>query len=576
MSSFIQALDNLTPTQLGENAHSEYTWSNKLNEQILQLSFQLTRTNNKQTISKLASMTDTILTTIKNNYIQSIISKDTYLTYMSIMYRMIAHTRDIVDGKGEYKLSYMLLSTWYKHFPDSTKFIFKHFVFSDENNIPFGSWKDIKKMFQYQEEYPEYSNYGVPLACYGMELMNAQIKEDYENLQNNSNKSISLVAKWVPREKSKFSKVFTNLATNYFAHYIDSAYKIESKKKAILKAKTEYRKIISQLNKHLDTVQIKQCENTWSLINPSKQTSITMHKQKKAFLNLKKDGKERSDSEDRRICAENFRKYATDVATNKVKIKGKRIGLNDFVKNALTNLDSSEIQILNAQWENNSSQTGQLGNMIAMVDVSGSMNGDPLYTAIGLGIRVAEKSILGPRILTFSAYPSWINLSPYHTFVQKVNHIKDIEWGMNTNFCSALNMILDAIMTSSLKPEDVENLILAVFSDMQIDQADTKFKSMYEMIENKYADAGMRLWGKPFKPPHILFWNLRSTSGFPSLSTQKNVSMLSGFSPALLNIFCEQGIEELQQHCNPWNMFLKTIEGQRYKFLDTYLRNNLI
>ena len=57
--------------------------------------------------------------------------------------------------------------------------------------------------------------------------------------------------------------------------------------------------------------------------------------------------------------------------------------------------------------------------MIAMVDVSGSMDGDPLHAAIALGIRVAEKSILGKRVLTFSALPTWVNLDGYDSFVIK-------------------------------------------------------------------------------------------------------------------------------------------------------------
>ena len=57
------------------------------------------------------------------------------------------------------------------------------------------------------------------------------------------------------------------------------------RQKAVLKCKTEYRKILSAINKQIDTVQIKQCSHHWSEIEPSKQTSITMHKQKKAFLN---------------------------------------------------------------------------------------------------------------------------------------------------------------------------------------------------------------------------------------------------------------------------------------------------
>jgi hypothetical protein len=393
--------------------------------------------------------------------------------------------------------------------------------------------------------------------------------------KDSTSDSPSLAAKWVPREKSRFSQMFSHLATSYFSHYIDSADTIESRKKAILKAKTDYRKLISQLNKKLDTVQIKQCSGNWSSIEPSKQTSITMQKQKKAFLNLKKDGKERSDSEDRRICAEHFTEYAAKAAKGEVEVKGKRVGLNDFTKDALTLLNKAELQLLNAQWLDNSKQTGALGKMIAMVDVSGSMAGDPLYAAIALGIRVAEKSLLGQRVLTFSASPSWVKLDECPTFVEKVNKLSKSDWGMNTNFDAALKMILDAIIQSKLKPEDVEDMVLVVFSDMQIDQADGNHKSIFHLIEKRYEDAGMRLWGRPFKTPHLLFWNLRSSSGFPSLSTQPNVSMMSGFSPALLNVFCDQGLEALQT-CTPWNMFLKTIEGQRYQFLDTYLRNNLI
>ena len=45
---------------------------------------------------------------------------------------------------------------------------------------------------------------------------------------------------------------------------------------------------------------------------------------------------------------------------------------------------------------------------------------------------------------------------------------------------------------------------------------------IYDNIKQKYHDAGMKSFGIPYNPPHILFWNLRSTSGFPNLSTEKN------------------------------------------------------
>jgi hypothetical protein len=341
----------------------------------------------------------------------------------------------------------------------------------------------------------------------------------------------------------------------------------------------DYRKLISCLNKKLDTVQIKQCANTWSEIEPGNQTSITMHKQKRAFLNKTKNGEQRSQSEDRILCGKKFEEFALKAEKGEVEIKGKRIGLNDFTQEALSLINSqkevsSEAQILNAQWLNNSQQTGKMGKMIAMVDVSGSMDGDPLHAAIALGLRIAEKSLLGKRVLTFSASPQWVNLDGCANFMSMVKMVHRADWGMNTNFYKALDMILDAIIQNKLKPEDVEDMVLTILSDMQIDKADNSYGSMMSVIEEKYAEAGMRLYKKPFKPPHILFWNLRSTGGFPALSLKKNASMMSGFSAALLNLFCEEGIDALQS-CTPWSMFLKSINLERYNMLDQRLREEL-
>ena len=64
----------------------------------------------------------------------------------------------------------------------------------------------------------------------------------------------------------------------------------------------------------------------------------------------------------------------------------------------------------------------------------------------------------------------------------------------------------------------------------------------------------------------MLFWNLRNTNGFPSLSSEKNVSMMSGFSPALLNLFCDKGVEALQS-CTPWSILEQSLDNNRYKIM---------
>jgi hypothetical protein len=567
MTALFNALDNHTPSQIGENGHSEFTWSNSTREQILQLSFQLTRCKDDRQINKLSYIADQILSQLETDYKNQKISKPEYIGYMSIMFRLVGQTRDIIDGKGEYSLAYMLLAVWYKHYPNLARFAFECFVVGPSH--PYGSWKDVKGMIKYMEQ----KNTGQQLIVYAIKLLNSQLKED-------STADVpSLAAKWTPREKSSHSKLFVKLALDYYPEYLDSASTPEIVKRAETKAKMDYRKVISSLNKKLDTVQIKQCANNWSEIEPSIQTSITMHKQKRAFLNKTKKGEQRSLLDDRILCGKKFEEFALKAEKGEVEIKGKRIGLNDFTQEALNLISSrkeqsSEAQILNAQWINNSQQTGKLGKMVAMVDVSGSMNGDPLHAAIALGLRIAEKSLLGKRVITFSATPMWVNLDGCDNFVSMVNLVQHAHWGMNTNFYAALDMILNAIIQNNLKPEDVEDMVLTILSDMQIDQADSSYGSMMSVIEQRYAEVGMRLHNKPFKAPHILFWNLRSTSGFPTLSCQKNSSMMSGFSAALLNMFCEEGLDALQS-CTPWSMFINSVNLERYQILEDRLLEEL-
>jgi hypothetical protein len=128
-------------------------------------------------------------------------------------------------------------------------------------------------------------------------------------------------------------------------------------------------------------------------------------------------------------------------------------------------------------------------------------------------------------------------------------------------------MILDAIIQNKMEPDEVQDMILVILSDMQMDSGDGCNKTaLYDTMKAKYEAAGIRLHGKAFKPPHILFWNLRSTDGFPSLSSQPNCSMMSGFSPALLNQFCDQGLDALQS-CSPWSVLETSLENERYKIL---------
>ena len=108
---------------------------------------------------------------------------------------------------------------------------------------------------------------------------------------------------------------------------------------------------------------------------------------------------------------------------------------------------------------------------------------------------------------------------------------------------------------------------------MQINEADGSFETkqdsdgltMQERIDDKYRKAGYS------KSPHILFWNLRATNGFPTISSKKNCSMLSGFSPVLLNVFCQKGIDMLSD-MSPWNLLMDSFMNSRYDIIETECR----
>jgi hypothetical protein len=577
MAAIVNALDNYTPTQFGENGHVEYGWSNSIQEKILQFSFQVTRTSDDR-INGLSLTLSDMLRQLKHQIQNGTLpEKEVAKGYLSVLYRMIGHTRDIVDGKGEYTLGYMMVHTWYQFFPQLALFALKCFVdLGDRTLHQYGSWKDLKYFCEYCKS--KGADINSELVQYSVSLINEQLKRDYATFLSNSSE-VSLAAKWAPREKSSFGWLYEALATNYFNGFLETARSDIQLRKAVLKCKTEYRKVLSSLNRYIDTLQIKQCEQTWSSIDFNKVTSITLSKQKKAFLNVKKNGEVRfPENVDRITCATNFKAHIQRAVKGEVEMKGKRVGMADFTKQALELIctrNEAEKNLLNSQWRDNATQTGALGKMIAMVDVSGSMSGDPMNVAIALGIRIAEKSLLGNRVMTFSSKPTWVNLDGCKDFISKVEIVRHAEWGMNTNFHAALDMILDAIVQNKMAPEDVQDMVLVILSDMQMDAGDRCNKdALYKTMEQKYADAGMRVNGAPYKPPHILFWNLRSTSGFPSLANQRNASMMSGFSPALLNLFCDQGMEALQS-CTPWSLLNKSLENERYKIMDNKLQEIL-
>ncbi len=579
--SLIKGLDERSKYNVGEKCHIQLNWSEKIDELIVQFYFQLIRSDNHDDLIK---QFDNIMSLLKNNYDEKKI-----LTLL----KLTANCRDIF-GKGERDLSYMLLFNWWLYNPKFAYFLFENFIYNSSMH-PYGSWSDVKKMCEYIRK--RTNNTDHKFINYIVKLSNYYLKQDYENLlklknENQNNIKISLCGKWLPREKSKYKWLHKKLAFDMFPQYLKTCKNNDSKRRAILKCKIQYTKILTTLNEYLDTTQIKMCNKSWKYINFDNVTSKTIHLQKLSFLNKKKVNNKlinRYDISDRLQCSNNFNNYIENLKKNNKTLKGKRCNVYEFVKDALKyehNNDENNKkvkEIINEQWKDNKQQNDTLSKIIPMADVSGSMECDnciPLYNSIGLSIRISEKThpVFKNRILTFSENPSWVKLSDDMTFCDKVYKVRRADWGGNTNIYKAMELICDTLIYNNIEPNEVKNLTLCILSDMQIDNTlmGKSFNTLYDNIKLLFNNAGLQTKFKtPYEPPHILFWNLRKTSGFPVKSDQKNVTMISGYNELLLNVFREKGMKGLEES-TPIDMLNDILDNNRYHHIKNVLQHRIL
>ena len=247
--------------------------------------------------------------------------------------------------------------------------------------------------------------------------------------------------------------------------------------------------------------------------------------------------------------------------------------LGKLVKSAFHTTSAEDSKILNTLWGPTNTT---LENIISIVDVSSSLEEDnlqPLYNAIGLGVRTSEmtKGSFHNCVLVFSATPTWFHFSPEDTFVDKITQIKNCLWGLNSNLEAALKLLIEALTISKIEPAMVSQLTLCIFSDMQTDPF-TSHSSMplYKNIKKIFKKA-------EFAMPKIKFWNVRQTDGFPVLGRSKSNTLLSGSNEPLLNILRKRPKRNQKSTATPSLTTLYGILNQpRYRILENKIISKII
>ena len=469
-------------------------------------------------------------------------------------------TRDPRKGKGEKKLGldlFLLL-------PEELQVALAPCI------PEHGSWKDVRLLLT-NEKVSEV----VKTALLG--LFTKTLRKDFDehaaSEAEDRRAGLSLCAKYALRERVSGEKRLLKRAFEDIGDIVgaEKPYKV-------------YRQRLASLRKSLDVTEIKMSGSSWSSISPRKVPSECGRRHRKAFLNEKvkgvvskahaDTGNRHPDNEDRVQCRRNFLE-----AASKKELKSTVVHANNLVSDAYKASDyfrdftNAEVKVVDAQALGHIAHVRQsmisasgdvnLGKLVPVVDVSGSMSGTPMYAAIGLGMLSAflAHPAFSNRVITFHDKPSWVQLDPEKGWCENVGVVQGSAWGHNTNVVAVVDLILNILNSAKppLKPSEVPGII--IFSDMQFDRCGgLQWETQSEAMKRKFRQAGIDLVGEPYEL-QITFWNLRgNTSSFVSTASASGVTMLSGFSSNLMKVVLEGSMI-----ANPVTIMYNIIRHDDYK-----------
>jgi hypothetical protein len=449
---------------------------------------------------------------------------------------MMFHARNVRGGKGERDVAAVMLD---------------HLWHLDEAAVRrvlplwprYGSWRDVFALMAPPD---------AELSSALLDLAAAQLEEDQTVAAADPGKSISLCAKWAPREHgSRDDKI---LAGRLAGRLFPDVAAHPSRMKA-------YRKLVAGLNKRLSTVETLMCAGRWSAIRPVAVPGRAGKLYARAFLNLEgKHGETLRHPEDidRMACREHFKEHFAAAAAGKAKINGAAtVFPHEIVKKAVSgrgSLTVDERAQLSGIWRAMVDATaagGGLGRTVMMSDFSGSMQsagpaGDtPFWVSMALGILGSQVAtgVFRGRLMTFDSRPTW------HTFpawnedgtgpadlfacLETLRRSRAGQ-GTSTNFEAAMRLVLDTLRSGRVPPgEEPENLL--VLTDMGWDMATGRtgraWETHVERLRAEFAAGGWRM-------PTIVIWNLAAqySGDYHATADVPGVAMLSGWSAAQFRV----------------------------------------
>ncbi len=415
--------------------------------------------------------------------------------------KLLFYARDIRGGLGERHVPRIIYKHLAKLYPDVLK---KNLELISH----FGRWDDL-------------------LTLLGTELQDDVIRIIKDQLVDDmASTTSSLLAKWLPSINT------SSVQTRQHAQMIMKGLNWHPKK---------YRQTLSALRKRIDVLEVKMSENNWEEINYSSVPSNAMTIYSRAFM---------KNDEDR------FKTYIEAVKNGEKKINASVLYPYNITEKILYGHGDLNLEVLEEQWKSMPDFIKDNdANVLVMADVSGSMMGRPMATSIGLALYFAQRSkgAFANHFMTFSESPALVKVTG-HTLYEQVRNTLSSNWGMNTNFEKALNIILTTAVKSKAKQSDMPETLIVV-SDMQFDESITntnKDWTFYKSMKKMYQ-------GKGYTIPKIVFWNVNSTSSvFQTSDKYEGVKIASGQSASVFESILNS------KSFTPYDFMIEVLSANRY------------
>lgn len=422
--------------------------------------------------------------------------------------KMLFYAGNIRGGLGERRTFRVCLKWLAKNYPE---IVVKNMV-----NIPlFNRWDSLFVLEN------------TPVESAMWEFIKVQLMSDIRAMKKNQ--SVSLLAKWLPSENTS-SKRTVRLAQKAMS--------------ALYMTPRNYRKTLSALRKYIKVVERDMSANQWGDINYEGVPSYAMKNYRNAFA--KHD-------------AIRFSNYIASLNKGEAKINASTLFPYDLVREYVNEVwiwgcrNAKLDPVVEAQWKALPNYIEGENNYVVMADISGSMEGRPIMTSIGLAIYFAErnKGDYHNTYMTFTDKPHFINIKEGATLLENVKTVANTDIGYNTNLEAAFDYILSNAIYNNVSNEDMPKALI-VISDMEIDRyMSRRGLGFVDTMKEKFNAA-------EYEMPKIILWNVEARQD-TYLSQNPDVIYVSGSSPSVFKSF----IGALNGE-TAYDVMLKTLNDKMY------------